>query len=261
MRPESSGERPARETRVPAQGDLPAYILRVSLRAKHVRLTVTPHEGLVVVVPQSVRGFDPSRLLRSKRAWIDASLERFAHAGQAYSADHATLLPDDVVFPATGEAWSVEYRPTSSARVSARDAHGTLTVAGATADADACLAALNRWLQVRAKERLLPMLQLEAESAGLDYSRVGVRGQKSRWGSCSAKGSITLNRCLLFLPRELVDAVILHELAHLRHHDHSPAFWRELERLDPDARGHREAIRRAWSAVPAWAEPWTRGRA
>ena len=260
MTPVSTRNAGPRDMYVPADGDVPAYILRVSVRAKHVRLNVTPHEGLVVVVPQGVRGFDPSRLLRSKRTWIDASLARFAEGRQLYSADRATLLPGEVTFPATGERWSVEYRATSSPRASARDGHGTLTVAGAVGDADVRLAALNRWLQARAKERLLPMLERNAEQTGLRYTRAGVRGQKSRWGSCSAKGSITLNRCLLFLPEELVTAVILHELAHLRRHDHSPAFWRELERLDPEARGHREAIRHAWSAVPAWAEPWTRPR-
>ena len=60
-----------RDTHVPAHGDLPAYILRVSPRAKHVRLNVSPHEGLVVVVPRGARGFDPTPILRSKKTWID----------------------------------------------------------------------------------------------------------------------------------------------------------------------------------------------
>jgi predicted metal-dependent hydrolase len=132
----------------------------------------------------------------------------------------------------------------------------TVTLSGPVGEAAACLAALNRWLQSRAKERLLPLLASHAQTTGLHYRKAGIRGQRSRWGACSTSGSITLNRCLLFLPPELVDSVVLHELAHLVQPNHSVEFWRELRRLDPSAHDHRKAIRGAWSVVPIWAEPW-----
>ena len=113
-----------RDTHVPAHDDLPEYILRVSPRARHVRLNVSPHEGLVVVVPRGARGFDPSTILRAKKALIDECFAHFAEARQAYSADEAELLPTEIAFLATGERWRVEYWPTASPHVSARDSRG-----------------------------------------------------------------------------------------------------------------------------------------
>jgi len=246
---------------VPASGDLPPYILRVNPRSRHVRLTVTPHEGLVVIVPDGVRGFDPTPILVARREWIADALAEFAEMRAACTADPADLLPSEVRFAATAEEWCVEYRQTRATRVTVRDGTESIVLSGAVDDARACLRALDRWLHARAAERLLPLLDDHARRAGLTYRKAGIRGQRSRWGSCSASGSITLNRCLLFLGPELVDSVVLHELAHLKQPNHSAAFWRELERLDPAARQHRRQIRNAWSEVPVWAEPWVlRGR-
>jgi predicted metal-dependent hydrolase len=240
---------------VPAHKDLPEYTLRTSDRARRVRLTVTPRDGLVVVVPRAMRGFDPAGVIREHRAWIERAYARVEVRRAALHAGADALLPDRVSFPATEETWGVEYRATEAATVLARVDGALLVVQGAVHDGEACLAALKRWLQRAATERLLPRLAEESARTGLVYARATVRGQRSRWGGCSSNGSITLNRCLLFLSPGLMRAVVIHELAHLRHHDHSPAFWRELERLDPEAIVHRKAIGCAWDSVPPWAEP------
>jgi predicted metal-dependent hydrolase len=245
----------AADLTVPAVGDLPAYTLRTSRRARHVRLTVTPRDGLVVVVPAGLRGFDPAPVLRDRAAWIAEATAHFAERRSALTAEPAQLLPTEVAFAATSERWRVEQRATGSATVRVRETEGVLALSGATCDAEACLAALRRWLQSAARERLLALLAEQAAANGLLYARASVRGQRARWGSCSARGSITLNRCLLFLPPELARSVALHELAHLAQPNHSRAFWGELERLDPEARRHQRTIARAWDAVPPWAEP------
>lgn len=247
--------RAAHDTHVPAHGDLPAYTLRLSSRARHVRLTITPQDGLVIVVPQGMRGYDPSPALRERRAWIESAHGHFAERRAALLAGADALLPSDVTFPATGESWGVEYRSTSAATVRTHTDGGLLVVQGAIDDADACLAALRRWLHRAAVERLLPTLAAESSRLGLPYRRAQTRGQRSRWGGCTSGGTITLNRCLLFLTPELMLAVMHHELAHIRHPNHSEAFWRELGRLDPEVGIHRRAIARAWDAVPPWAEP------
>lgn len=85
----------------------------------------------------------------------------------------------------------------------------------------------------RASARGLIIGRLEelAEKHGISYNKVFIRCQKTRWGSCSSRGNISLNYRIAMLPGELMDYVILHELVHLRHQNHSRLFWEELDRL------------------------------
>ena len=96
--------------------------------------------------------------------------------------------------------------------------------------------------RTRARARLeLPLrLLARARELGLDVAGVTVRNQRSRWGSCSRDGRITLNWRLLLMPGAVRDYVIVHELMHLRRMDHSPAFWAHVAEACPD---YREAIR------------------
>ncbi len=78
---------------------------------------------------------------------------------------------------------------------------------------------------------------------GVAYGRISMRNQRTRWGSCSSDGNLNFNCRLLFVPPELVDYVVVHELAHRRHMNHSPEFWQEVERYLPDYRERREKLR------------------
>ena len=82
-----------------------------------------------------------------------------------------------------------------------------------------------------------------ARAHGFAVSGVSIRNQRTRWGSCSASGRISLNWRLVRVPPDVRDYVLLHELVHLRHHDHSPRFWRELARLCPHYAEARRRLR------------------
>jgi predicted metal-dependent hydrolase len=152
-----------------------------------------------------------------------------------------------------GEDWTVEYRATSSPYVSARAAAGhNLRVAGHIHDRQACIAALRRWLSRQAHEHLEPWLAQLASEGGFQYGRVFIKSQRTRWGSCSAEGSISLSLKLLFLPPELVRNVLLHELCHTQERNHSRRFWALLQRHDPEWKSRRKELRAAGSLVPAW---------
>ena len=92
--------------------------------------------------------------------------------------------------------------------------------------------------------RVLPE-KLMRYSALLDveYGRVSVRNQRSKWGSCSAKGNLNFNCLLMLAPEEVMDYVIVHELCHLKHPDHSKAFWAEVESVDPDYKAHKKWLK------------------
>jgi predicted metal-dependent hydrolase len=95
----------------------------------------------------------------------------------------------------------------------------------------------------RAKAYLPPLVEKLSEQTGLLPAKVGVRKAKTRWGSCSAKNSISLSSYLMKLPPELIEYVIIHELAHIKHKNHSGAFWAEVQKHLPDYKGRVKQLR------------------
>lgn len=99
--------------------------------------------------------------------------------------------------------------------------------------------ALRRAMRDRASRELPIRLKALAAEADLRVSRITIRDQRSRWGSCSTRGAIALNWRLLLMPPQVRDYVLWHELMHLHRADHSPAFWKLVERVCPDYRSAR----------------------
>jgi predicted metal-dependent hydrolase len=236
-------------------GDGFDYTVRVSARARRVRLHVSPRDGLVVVVP---RGFDERKvasILRTHAEWVQRAVGRNAERRAHLEAHETGPLPTRVELPGIGVVWNVVLRPSGSAGVRGRVAGGSIVLTGETGDRDACYEALRRAVARAARERLPLMLGgVEAET-GWRASRVSVRKQRTRWGSCSAKQALSLNESLVFLPQSLVRYVLVHELAHTRRMDHSPAFWSLVEQYDAAWRAQRKALREGWRHVPGWADP------
>ena len=111
---------------------------------------------------------------------------------------------------------------------------------------------LRRWLLAHARHRLSPRLAALATETGLSYRRLQVRRQRTRWGSCSSTGTISLNGCLLFLTPGQARYLMVHELCHTRHMNHSAAFWSLVERFQPGARALDRELSQAWRRIPAW---------
>ncbi|HXV97711.1 MAG TPA: M48 family metallopeptidase, partial [Anaerolineae bacterium] len=86
----------------------------------------------------------------------------------------------------------------------------------------------------------------------LPFKRAAIRGQKSRWGSCSSTGTISLNYKLLFLPVSLVRYVLIHELCHTRYLNHSKKFWSLVKQKEPAYKAAQIELRAAWRYVPGW---------
>ena len=109
---------------------------------------------------------------------------------------------------------------------------GTL-LTGGRRKADS-LAAIDRWYRREARERIGSVTAVEGERLGLFPAKVTIRDQKTRWGSCSTSGTLSFNWRLVIGPGHALRYVVVHELIHIRHHNHSRAFWNDLTEAMPD---------------------------
>lgn len=109
---------------------------------------------------------------------------------------------------------------------------GSLLVGGRR-EADA-LAAINRWYRREARSRIEPVVAVEGERLGLGASKVRIGNQRTRWGSCSTSGTLSFNWRLVIGEPEALRYVVIHELVHLEHHNHSRRFWNALAGAMPD---------------------------
>ncbi len=109
---------------------------------------------------------------------------------------------------------------------------------------------LKQWLRDQAAIALPKRLSELAAQHGFNYLSCTVRHAKTRWGSCSAKGSINLNAGLILMPVQLLDYVILHELCHTRQLNHSALFWKEMYLVDNNFMQHRHELRQF--KLPSW---------
>jgi len=230
------------------------YTLRVSPRARVVRLCVSPHRGLEVVVPRWFNRRNLPEVLSEKSAWIQRALERVRPHREELLAASVWQLPERIHFRAVDLEWEVRARATAARRL-AINYHrpGLIEIQGPVDDEALGRHLLGRFLVVQAELHLPRMLAGLSRSTGLAYRRVAIRRQRSRWGSCSAQGAVSLNAALLFLPYHLTRYVLVHELCHTVHLNHSARFWALVGEHCPEYRQAEREMRAARDYVPRWA--------
>jgi predicted metal-dependent hydrolase len=237
------------------EGPIP-YTVRVRANCRRLRIRVTHEHGVVVTVP---RGFAASRiqsLLLRERAWIRSALERVRARQAQLAAEGSWRLPSQIALPALGATWTLSASASPSATVTLRELPARqLLVRGAIDDEMACRRALSRWIVRQAHLQLVPQLHAHSLRLGLHYKRVSIRRQRTRWASCSSRGTVSLSANLLFLEPAYVDYVMTHELCHLREMNHSRRFWQLVAQHCPAYREIDGRLRQMSGAIPRWAVP------
>ncbi len=229
-----------------------APTIRISERARRLSIRVFPDARVEVVVPPRARPREVEHFIAAHREWIESK-----HTQALANRPAPEVFPPAFIDIAmTGERWRVHIAGGSGAlriteRGGAADADRMLIIRG-EAKPVALRRALRTWSMRAARERLEPRVASLAASLGVRYARVSIRRQRSRWGSCSVRGTISLNVCLLFQRAPVVDYLIVHELTHVKHMNHSMRFWRAVEAACADWRPLDCELLRGWRTVPRW---------
>ena len=211
-------------------GSLLSYRVRRSDRARRVRVTVDRGGVVEVVLPRRAPERAAEEAVRELRPWID---RRLAEVGR----QQAAVLARGDTLPYLGQTLELQAEP-GRTRVTRR-ADRLYVPLGAQRTS-----AIERWYRQRARVEIQPRLERACERAGLSYTRLSIRDQRTRWGSCSRSGAVSFNWRLLLAPEAVLDYVIWHEVCHLAVLDHSPRFWALVARYCPDHRQHAAWLRR-----------------
>ncbi len=238
---------------LPGLGDAPApWTVRRSARARRLSARVF-HSGRVeIVAPARASERRIADFVARHREWI----ERKSHEGQRRADSSAAAFPPAALqLDAFGEHWRVHVGGGAGPPRVRERAAGLLGIEGEVGDRALLRRELLGWLTERARSHLEARLAAVAERCGFRYSRLQMRLQRTRWGSCSARGTISLNACLAFQRPEVVDYLLVHELAHTRHMNHSGRFWECVAQYCPRWRSLDAELLDGWRRVPPWVFP------
>lgn len=200
-------------------------------------ISIDGEGALVVRAPMRLPQREIEAFLKQKQAWI---LEKQALARQAAQRKQQAQLEEGAWIPFRGHALFVHFQPVPAAF----DDGASLIL---PCDGNAAQHAL-KWRMGRARELLAPSVEHWVQHTGIQPTKLSFGNAGTRWGSMTAQGHLRLNAALVHLPEEMSDYVIVHELAHRVHPDHSPAFHALVRSILPEADRIRQEMK-TWAYV------------
>ena len=230
------------------------YVFKRMPRRRHVHLLVNGEGTLEVRAPWRFGRRRARELLRENTEWVLRTLERTRRR----IARRPRLLTG-AALPLLDQSLRLELRPQAqrdlfdagpSPRGLVEHRGKVLRVSATSLGEGELRALLEGWYRRKAALHLAARIEHYAPLLGVRPAKVTIRGQRSRWGSCSVKGALSLNWRLMMVPGALADYVVVHELCHLRHMDHSPRFWAMVGGVLPDYRLRRKRLNALQEHLP-----------
>ncbi len=214
-----------------------SYVLRRSTRARYARLEISPEKGLVVVLPRRDNVDRARQLLEQKQRWVIEKLVQFTPVSSA-----ACTVRDGDTIPYLGQKLTVRTITARFDTVCMDITRQTLTVFLTPVNGRLQLA-LEKWYRSEAEYMIRQLTVQYSRLMALNYHRIIMKGQKTLWGSCSRQRNLNFNWRLIMAPEPVIIYVVVHELAHLKHMNHSQKFWQLVEKYCPDWHDHRSWLR------------------
>ena len=231
-----------------AKEDIALVSLKYSNRARRLIFRPSIGKGLEIVLPKSHNEKQVLQILGQYKSRMEEQIQAIKNARMA-------LRPTSVTLPATAASWQIVYgQHEHHAADRIVETPSTLYIPQKADTVFGVPEILQRWLQGKAIQYLPNRLSYVSVALKSPYKSLRIKHQKTRWGSCSIKGNINLNRNLMLMPFELMDYVLHHELVHLKILNHSPKFWKEVSRVFP---AYKETLSqlKQWetTSIPEWA--------
>ena len=224
----------------PEYRDGNGFIAEVIRTSRRKTADIRVEEGAVsVIVPVSTSIEKIDQLLLSKRLWIK---EKMALQRDMASASSKQFVSGEA-FPYLGRNYRLKVETGPFAPVKLLQGRLVVQTPEGSQQPHMIRNALVRWYKRQASLKIREKVRRYAPIVGVEPTGVSIKTFKSRWGSCTAKGELEFNWLIMLAPNRMVDYVVIHELCHLIHHDHSPEFWREVMRVMPDYQQCREWLR------------------
>ncbi len=165
---------------------------------------------------------------------------------------HAELI-NQIFLPAVNKTVDIHYHVIRAAKkVVCKHKDDKLILYGKINKFSDCVSVIKDNLKKQAYDLLLILLDQISLETNLKYTKLSVRAQKTMWGSCTSKGNIQLNYKILFLQPELARYILIHELCHTVHLNHSRHFWNLVEQFLPDYRAHVKTLKTPNDLMPFW---------
>jgi predicted metal-dependent hydrolase len=212
------------------------YKLVKSQRAKYIRIKISNHGELSVVLPHGIAEKHAHGFIQKKSNWVAKTVNKI-------SLEQPDLFPEYLDLKLLNEVWAVEYITENSSLELEDTTQGRLQITGNIEDWSTVKELLNHWCKIKSKTIYREMLEKLSEEHGFHFNKISIRSQKTRWGSCSMNKNISLNSKLIFMPKEIVRYVMIHELCHTIEMNHSSKFWRLVGDCDPNYKYNRKQLK------------------
>ncbi len=230
------------------QGKIVSYTLKRSSQARYIRMEIRPDQGLVVVIPRGVSAHQVNDFIRNREKWVTTHLRR--HLNHLEPNGNKPISNGDVVdYLGSGLKIKTLNDPDKPAIVRIREDCLEVNLNHTGTE---LAAALEDWYRFQAGVLIKTKLDWMSLRMDLKYTTVALRGQRTRWGSCSQNGTLSFNWKLLKMPEPVIEYVVIHELAHLKEMNHSRKFWSLVAKFCPEYKIHRKWLREHNEMLADW---------
>lgn len=216
---------------------------QINSRTKSIKLKFCAYRGLIITTPKAISNQRLQKIYHQHQSWIEHQQRQFAHI-------KPVSLPTTIDLPLLNISRSIRVNPAQKSALIETLTPNTVSLKSTNLEQQ--IKQLKQWIRRQAKEVFATKLKHWAQQTGLNYRKLNVRSQKSRWGSCSSTGTISLNDQLLFMPMSVLDYIIVHELCHTVEANHSAHFWALVKRHCPDYQQQERLLAQHTKNIPHW---------